>query len=287
MLSLHTDMEKDYEIRPEVLTYEDVCRMVPRLHGHRKLVDRVFRLLAIDKVNAVHARYHNTPGIPFSHALVEQEFKTRVRVDHKEILSRFTQGAFATVSNHPFGAFDGILLLHLVGTFRPDYKVMVNLFLNNLSAMRPSFIAVDPSGSDDAEKKRITMQGIRDVIARVRQGHPIGFFPAGAVSKVKWDLHIRDRRWQPSVIRLIQQLRIPVVPIYFHGHNSIFFNILGMIDWRIRTLRLPREVFNKQGKEIHVTIGEPISVEEQRACKDADELGKLLRQRTYALEKEK
>lgn len=276
---------KSYDIRPEVLTYEDVCRMAPFFRGKPGLVKAIFRFLKIDRVNAVHSRWASTPGVPFSHALVEKEFKVRVRVDHEEILSRFPTGAFVTVSNHPLGAFDGIVLLHEVGTFRPDYQVMVNLFLNNLSAMRPSFIAVDPSGSADPEKKRVTLQGIREAIAHVKAGHPLGFFPAGAVSKVKRDLHIRDRQWQPSIIRLISQLKVPVIPVYFHGHNSTFFNILGIIDWRLRTLRLPAEVFRMRGREVHLSIGEPITVEEQRDCGTVEELGRLLRARTYELEK--
>lgn len=276
---------KSYDIRPEVLTYEDVCRMASFFCGKPKLVQAIFKLLKIDQVNAVHGRWASTPGIPFSHALVEKEFKVRVRVDNEEILSRFPTGSFVTVSNHPLGALDGILLLHEVGKFRTDYQVMVNLFLNNLSAMRPSFIAVDPSGSDDPEKKRTTIQGIREAIAHVRAGHPLGFFPAGAVSKVKRDLHIRDRRWQPSIIRLISQLRVPVIPIYFHGHNSTFFNILGMIDWRLRSLRLPSEVFRMRGRTVHLSVGEPITPQEQRDCGNLEELGRLLRTRTYELEK--
>lgn len=276
---------KSYDIRPEVLTYEDVCRMAPFFRGKPGLVKAIFRFLKIDRVNAVHSRWASTPGVPFSHALVEKEFKVRVRVDHEEILSRFPTEAFVTVSNHPLGAFDGIVLLHEVGTFRPDYQVMVNLFLNNLSAMRPSFIAVDPSGSADPEKKRVTLQGIREAIAHVKAGHPLGFFPAGAVSKVKRDLHIRDRQWQPSIIRLISQLKVPVIPVYFHGHNSTFFNILGIIDWRLRTLWLPAEVFRMRGREVHLSIGEPITVEEQRDCGTVEELGRLLRVRTYELEK--
>lgn len=276
-----------YHVRPEVLTYDDVCRMVPFFRGRKRLVDGIFRFLSIDKVNEVHSRWHATPGIPFAHALVEKEFRISVRVDHEEILSRFPTGPFITVSNHPLGAFDGIMLLHLLGTFRSDYRVMVNMFLNHLSAMSPSFIAVDPSGSSDPEKKKITLQGIREAISHVRSGHPLGFFPAGAVSKVRRDMHIRDRQWQPSIIRLISQLKVPVIPVYFHGHNSILFNILGIIDWRLRTLRLPAEVFRMRGRNMHITIGEPVMPDRQAECKDTEELGRMLRQRTYELEKQK
>jgi putative hemolysin len=275
----------NYDIRPDVLNFEDISKMVPALAGHRKLVERVMHWLKVDEVNAVHGRNCHAVGVDFSHALIEDEFKIKVRVDNEEVLSRFPTGAFITVSNHPFGALDGIILLHMVGKYRPDFKVMVNLILNQISAMRPNFIAVDALASDDPEKKKVSMQGIREAMMLVKSGSPLGFFPAGAVSKVQKDLHIRDREWQSSIIRLVKQLKVPVVPIYFHGHNSTWFNILGMISWKLRTLRLPAEVFRRRGKSIHMSIGEPITVEEQTACPDMEALGKLLRERTYALEK--
>lgn len=278
-------MSEENKVRPEVLTYDDVRKMMPALEGHEKLVNGVFHFLMIDRVNEVHSRWSYDPGIPFSHHLVDDEFKIKLRVDNEDILDRFPEGPFITVSNHPFGGFDGIVLLHLVGNHREDFKVMVNMFLNQLSAMQSSFIAVDPSQSNDPEKKRATMQGIRTAMKQIRDGHPVGFFPAGAVSKVQRNLRIRDREWQPSIVRLIGQMKVPVIPIYFHGHNSTFFNFLGLISWQIRTLRLPAEVFRMQNREIHVSIGEPVSPEEQASCATIEELGQMLRSRTYELEK--
>lgn len=277
--------DADAPVRPDVLNFDDIAQAVPALANHRKLVERLMHFLWIDRVNQVHGRYCDTPGAEFSHKLVEEEFNIRLRLDNAEVLERFKTGPFITVSNHPFGGMDGILLIHILTTYRPDFKVIVNFFLNNLRAMRPSFIAVDPSASTDPEKRKISLQGLRAAINHVRNGHPIGFFPAGAVSKVQWNLHVRDRQWQESMIRLIQQMNVPVIPVYFHGHNSTFFNILGMIDWRIRTLRLPREVFLMRNKEIHVSIGDPIMPEELEKHPDLADLGKMLRERTYALEK--
>lgn len=270
-------------LRPDVLNYDDIRKMVPALEGHEKLVNKVLHLLSIDKVNRIHSDYCDTPGIPFAQRLVKEEFKWKLRIDNLDVLAGFKDGPFITVSNHPFGSYDGILLLDIVGTFRPDYKVMVNLILNQIQAMRPNFIAVDPLKSDDPEKKKITMQGIRTAMKHVKEGHPLGFFPAGAVAKVDKTLHVNDREWQPSVIRLIHQLKVPVIPIFFHGHNSTFFNILGMIDWRLRTLRLPGEIMKTYGKEVHVSIGSPISVERQNECGSVEALGEMLRAETYKL----
>lgn len=270
-------------VRPDVMTYDDIRKMVPALDGHEKLVNRVLHFLCIDKVNRIHSTYCDTPGVPFAQSLADKEFKWKLRIDNLEVLNQFKEGPFITVSNHPFGSYDGILLIDIVGSIRPDYKVMVNLILNQIQAMRPNFIAVDPLKSDDPEKKKITMQGIRTAMKHVKEGHPLGFFPAGAVSKLGWDLRLHDREWQPTIIRLIRQLQVPVIPIFFHGHNSTIFNILGVIDWRLRTLRLPKEIMLSYGKEVHVSIGQPISVERQNECKDLDALGKFLREETYRL----
>lgn len=281
----NSPLKKDDSIRKEVMTYDDIRKLVPALDGHEKLVNSVLHFLDIDKVNRIHSDYCDTPGIPFAQRLANEEFKWKLRIDNPEVLQRFKEGPFITVSNHPFGSYDGIILLDIVGSVRPDYKVMVNLILNQIQAMRPNFIAVDPLKSDDPEKKKVTMQGIRDAMKHVKDGHPLGFFPAGAVSKVGWNLSIRDRQWQPTIIRLIKQMKVPVIPIFFHGHNSLLFNILGIIDWRIRTLRLPAEIMRTYGKEIHVSIGEPISVEKQNEYKDLDSLGEFLRSETYKLKK--
>lgn len=273
-------------VRPDILNYDDFRRMVPLLDGHPKLVKRLMHWFIMDKCNEVHRRWCYTTGVPFANLLIDKEYKIQKRIDNESVIDRFANEPFIIVSNHPLGALDGILLIDIVGRHRPDFKVMVNMFLNYITAMRPSFIAVDPNHSENPTKKAETMHGIRTAMQHVRAGHPIGFFPAGAVSKVDKTLHISDRAWQPSIIRLIKQLRVPVIPVYFHQHNSTFFNILGMISWHLRTLRLPRELFNKAGKEIRISFGEPVLPEEQDSYDDLEQFGAMLREKTYSLKRE-
>ncbi len=272
-------------LKPTVLDADDVIRMVPRLAGHRGMVEWALKALSVDKVNDVHSRFCDTPGPEFVARMIE-DFRLRLRIDNEQVLDNLPQGAFITVSNHPFGALDGITLIHLIASRRPEYKVMVNMVLNMIWAMRPNFIAVDALASDDPKKKAVSMAGIKAAIQQVRDGKPIGFFPAGAVSKINWRGRLEDRQWQPSIIRLIKQLRVPVIPIFFHGSNSAWFNFLGVVSWQLRTLRLPAEVFRKCGKEIHISVGDPISVEEQlEHSATVEELGAFLRAKTYELRK--
>lgn len=267
-----------------VLSTDDIIEMVPRLASHRGLVDGLLHLLKVDEVNYVHSRFCDTPGAEFVRKLVEDDLHLKLRVDNWRVLEILPQGPFITVSNHPFGALDGIVLIYLLTRYRPEYKVMVNMVLNRLWAMRPNFIAVDPMASADPAKKAVSMRGIKEAIMQVRSGHPIGFFPAGAMSKVNWRLRLQDRPWQENIIRLIMQLNVPVIPIFFNGTNSWWFNFLGVACWQARTLRLPAEIFRKRGREIHVSVGNPISVEVLRSHSGSvEELGRFLRERTYSL----
>lgn len=273
-------------IKTTVLDVDDIIQMVPRMAAHRRLIDRVLHWLSVDKVNDVHTRYCRRPGPEFTRNLLK-DFDITLEVHGRKVLDNLPQGAFVTVSNHPFGALDGISLISLIGSIRPDFKVMVNMVLNNIQAMRPNFIAVDALASDDPAKKAVSMKGIKEAIMQVRAGKPIGFFPAGAVSKLNGSLRYEDRAWQPSIVRLIRQLGVPVIPVYFHGHNSLWFTILGMISWKLRTLRLPAEVWRKCHTTLHVSVGTPISPEVIRSYDNDTALGDFLKAETYKLRKQR
>ncbi len=271
-------------VKPSVLDYNDVCKLAPFFEGKEKLVNWLFHWLAIDKTNDYHARNMHLSGPDFSHRMFE-ELGAPMTIRNEEVLSRIPDGPFITVSNHPYGSLDGMALIDIVGHHRPDFKVMVNMILNHIGALRPNFIAVDALASNDPSKRAVSVKGIADAMRHVKQGHPLGFFPAGAVSKLTWGLRIEDREWQPSVLRIIQKLKVPVIPIYFHGHNSWKFTLLGMIDWRLRTLRLPTEVFNKKGYNFRVSVGDIITPETLAQYSTPEQLGAFLKQETYKMKK--
>ena len=281
--NIKEEIKVEEPVKRDVLNADDVARMVPKLGKHPKLINWLLKFLQIDKVNEIHEHNIDHPGPEFVRGLLT-DLDIKLKIDNEEVLDHLPEGAFITVSNHHFGALDGIILIDLVASRRPRYKVMVNMFLNYISGMRPNFIAVDAMASDDPKKKAVSMKGIKEALKMVRSGEPVGFFPAGAVGKVNWRLRLKDRQWQPNIIRLIDQLNVPVIPIFFHGSNSWWFNLLGITVWQLRSLRHPAEVFRKRGKTFHVTVGNPISVEEQARHKGSlEEFGQFLREKTYSL----
>lgn len=279
-------MEKseNTEVKRTVLDYDDIVKMAPFFKGKRRLVEWFMKLLDIDKVNWIHDHNFDTPGPQFCRGLLN-DLNIKLRIDNEKVLDNLPEGAFITISNHPFGALDGITLIDIIGSRRPQFKVMVNMILNYIVAMRPNFIAVDQTASDDPAKKAVSMKGIKEAIMQVRKEEPIGFFPAGAVGNYNRHLKFEDREWRESIIRLIQQLKVPVIPIFFHGYNSWWFRFLGIVSWQLRTLRLPAEVFRRKNDTLHISIGDPITVDEIKAHSGSiEELGAFLRERTYSLQ---
>lgn len=278
------DQYPGVEVRPDVLNMREVVELVPKAAKFPRLVKKLLHYFRIDEVNRIHSDYCRTPGPEFCEHLIKDEFKVQLEVEGMDILERYKQGPFITVSNHPFGHLDGIALIYIVTRVRPEYKVMVNMILNHCSAMRPNFIAVDQSASDDAEKRRVSVAGVREALSMLRDGKPVGFFPAGAIGMTDKDGIITDRPWQPIVLQIIQKAKVPVIPIYFHGSNSRWFNFLGHHSTPLRTAFLVRELDKKRGKPLKVTIGEPVSVEKQAEFgKDYEALGWYLRMQTYDL----
>ena len=74
---------------------------------------------------------------------------------------------------------------------------------------------------------------------------------------------------------------MPVVPIHFLDRNSDFYYSLGLLDWRIRLLRLPAEVFNKRRSQTRIALGEIILPEQMQEYDDIHMLRDFLRNKVY------
>ncbi len=197
-------------------------------------------------------------------------------------LKKIPDGPFITVSNHPYGGIDGVVLVDLFGHLRPDYKVMVNRILAHFKTLQPSFITVTPTGAERTAPTADSISGVRLALGHIRDGHPLGLFPSGAVSDLSLkERKIRDREWQEAIVKFIQKAGVPVLPVRFFDRNSMFYYGLGVIDWRIRLLRLCWEMFNKKGKPMRIGIGPLISPEQLKAPGSTEELRAMLRGSVY------
>ncbi len=250
--------------------------------GHR-LASFIMRLLAIDKVNWVYNHSGAYTGADFTSRLLD-DLGVDYVVGNAERLEGLPEGPFITVSNHPYGGLDGIMSIDLFARLRPDYKFMVNRILSMIKTLNHNFISVAPTGNKMTGIKAASIRGVRETVEHIRNGHPAGFFPSGAVSDFRLkDLRVRDRKWQAGILHIIHSVKVPVLPVRFFDINSHFFYFLGLLNWRIRLLRLPSEVFNKKDQQPRIGIGKLITVEEQLQFTDAESLGSFLRRMVYEM----
>ena len=253
----------------------------------RRIASAAYRLLEFKEVNRIHHKFHDTFGPEFS-AHVLEEVGVRYEIPPEQLERIPAEGGFITVSNHHYGSLDGMILSAVVGSRRPDYKILTTFFLSMIPSLKDSFIPVDNFSSGGAR----SISGIRAALGHIGDQHPLGLFPAGEVAtwqqgKNKTSLRagkvVEDIPWAENIIKLVRKSGFPVIPIYFEGGNSESFHVLGRIHPRLRTARLIHEVFNKPGQVIRVRIGQPIPAAEI-ASMDVPALGRFLRNRTYALE---
>ena len=110
----------------------------------------------------------------------------------------------------------------------------------------------------------------------------MGIFPAGEVLTLNIiKQEITDKKWDNSILKFIKMANVPVVPMPFSGSNSKLFHTLGLIHPELRTAKLPSELFNKKDKPISVSIGSPITCEEQLVFSNIEQYGRYLRALTY------
>lgn len=243
----------------------------------------LMHMLSVDKVNDLYDRNSCHAGPAFARAVLK-DLGVSYEIENPEILDMLPDGPFITISNHPYGSIDGLMLVDIFGHLRKDYKVMVNRFLGRIEPLQGNFICVTPTGKTRTAPSDDSIMGVKEAMRHVRNGHPVGFFPSGAVSDLSLkDRCIRDREWQEPVIRLIRKLNVPILPVCFLDRNSDFYYSLGLIDWRVRLLRLPSEVFNKAGKPAGIALGEIISPQRQDSFEDLEAFRAFLRSSVYDL----
>lgn len=211
--------------------------------------------------------------------------------------SLLPEGPFITISNHTMGALDGISLIDFIGHLRGDYKFMVNELLGRFEPLGENLICVTPNGNSASAPTAQSLSGIRAAKEHLAAGGCLGLFPSGAVSDLKpgkrpviqgeaslLEPRIRDREWQMSIIRFIARAGVPVLPLRLLDGNSRFYYSLGLIDWRLRLLRLPGELLNKSGKTLRIVAGPVIEPSRIAEIPDLQELRAFLRASVYRLQ---
>ncbi len=240
----------------------------------------LMKTLKISTLNKIYDRNKHLKDVVFLNAILD-EFQIRFEIPEEDLKRLPKDGAYITISNHPLGGIDGILLLKLMLEREPNFKIIANFLLHRIEPMKPYIMPVNPFENHKDAKSSVI--GIKETLRHLSDGKPLGMFPAGEVSTYKDGKLMVDKPWEEGAMKVIRKAQVPVVPIYFHAKNSRLFYLLSKIDDTLRTAKLPSELLTQKDRVIKVRIGKPISVNEQNELKTIEEYSEFLRKKTYML----
>lgn len=186
-----------------------------------------------------------------------QESSCYFNINSNEAKNLPKDEAFVAVSRHHHADLDYLLMLRILLEANDNARIIVYEDHPHTQIFPDHFIRIDVN-SDTALKDMFRAKGA--INETIRNGGPIGIFPApqGRFKAKKGTLEM-DKRWHITIIRLIEKLKLPVIPLSFQ--------IAQEDDSSIITAR----------------VGSRITVQEQAAFKRPSRLGKFLRARTVAL----
>ena len=241
----------------------------------------VYGVLGMGKINRLFDSAADYQGPEFADHLLEN-MNITFDFPQEQLDNIPKEGPFVVVSNHPFGGIEGVMMLSLVSKVRPDFKIMANFILSHIPTLKDSFLSVNPFEKNPEWKSSVG--GIKGALLQLEEGHGLGVFPAGEVSRYHGHDYPEDLPWSKSIARIIKKTGVPVVPLYWEGRNSRQFYAVDRIHSMLGTARLMRELANKHDRCIPIQIGKPILPHEIAEYEKPEDLAAYLRARTYALE---
>jgi len=240
----------------------------------------LMKVLKISTINRIYNRNKHLSDLDFLNALLN-DFQIKFDIPEEDLKRLPKDGAYVTISNHPLGGIDGILLLKLMLEERKDFKIIANFILHRIEPLIPYIMPVNPF--ENRKDVRSSVVGFKNALTHLKEGHPLGIFPAGEVSTYRDGKLLVDRPWEAAAMKLVKKAEVPVVPIYFHAKNSPLFYRLSKISDTLRTAKLPSELLTQKHRVIRVRIGRPISVKEQQQQQTLEEFSNFIRKKTYML----
>ncbi len=192
-------------------------------------------------------------------------------------------GPVVVVANHPHGLVDGLVLAHLIGKVRHDYKILTRSLLTGIPEIEQFMIPVAFPHEPNSQRLNINMRKL--AMDHLQKNGVIVLFPAGLVaSSVTFAGPAIEAAWNPFTAKMILKSGATVVPIHFPGQNSRAYQIANKVSATIRQGLLLHEVVHSLKKPQSPTVGKPFTPEEIAAwAKDPRGFMVWLREKTLSL----
>jgi len=187
-------------------------------------------------------------------------------------------GRCIVVCNHPYGMIEGVIIAHLLTSFRPDTKIMANVGLQMFKEIKDYFIFANPL----KPKAAMNTSAIKQCFAHVNNEGLLVIFPAGRVSFYHGDKQrITDGDWNRLAVQIATKTETPILPVFISGTNSQLFHRMGRIYYRFRLLMLAREMLKLQQHNIALKANSLIQPKQLKALGSIEKMNDFVRLQCY------
>ena len=171
-------------------------------------------------------------------------------------------GPVIVVANHPHGLVDGMVLAELIGRRRNDYRILTRSVLDGLDEVASSYMIPVPFPHEpNAQQKMVVMRA--QTMAHLKAGGLITLFPSGVVASSDTLLGpVIEREWNVFTAQLIRRSGAKVVPIFFPGANTRWYQMANYLSATLRQALLLHEIVKSCNRPQRPVIGKVLTDEQ-------------------------
>ena len=192
-------------------------------------------------------------------------------------------GPLIVIANHPYGILDGLIMGHILSAMRGDFRILAHQVFAASRELEQAILPVSFEQTRAAACKNLETR--KSALRYLDEGGAIGIFPGGTVATAARPFgQPLDPVWRNFTARMIAQSGATVVPIFFDGQNSRWFQMVSHLSPNLRLGLLIREFKNRVDAPVRIVMGEPIAQRDLAAHgHDPKRMMDFLRQQTYSL----
>ena len=171
-------------------------------------------------------------------------------------------GPVVVVANHPHGLVDGMIMAELISRVRPDYRILTRAFLTDIDEEAGQYLIPVPFPHEpDAQAKMVEMR--KQAMAFLNEGGVVALFPSGVVASANamFGPMVEDE-WTLFTAKMIRTSGARVVPLFFPGANSRWYQMASQISATLRQSLLIYEIVKACGKPQKPILGTPFDDQE-------------------------
>lgn len=189
-------------------------------------------------------------------------------------------GRLLIVANHPFGVIDGLVLCSMLSKIRDDYRIITHQVLRQAPAVMDKILPIDFAETPAALATNLNTR--TEAQKFLKSGGAVIVFPAGGISLAPNFIGPAfDVEWKTFAAKLAQQQDTTVIPFFFHGRNSVLYQMARRMSVTLGYSLMFREICKQMNSEVHVTMRAPIQSDALSALTTRQEIIEFLRNRTY------